>query len=58
MDHQTKKDLFGRPISKINESQLYDKNGQLKEMFRPKVIKYNALEKPMIKLKDKKEKFM
>lgn len=59
MDQKQKTNVFGRPISTtINENTLYDKNGQLKEIFRPKVIKHNALEKPMIKLKDKKDKFM
>lgn len=58
MDNINKKDLFGRPINTINESPIYEKNGQLKEIFKPKVIKHNKIEKPFIKRKDKKDKFM
>ena len=57
MNNNNKIDLFGRPINTVNESPIYDKNGQLKEMFKPKVIKHNKLEKPFIKSKDKKDKF-
>ncbi len=58
MNQNNQKDLFGRPINKTNQNSLYDNNGQLKEMFKPKVIKHNRLEKPMIKSKEKSEKFM
>lgn len=56
--NNTKKNLFGHPIDKNCESPIYDKNGQLKEIFKPKTIKQNKLEKPFIKKKDKKDKFM
>jgi hypothetical protein len=58
MDRKEKKDLFGRVANKTTESRIFGKNGELKEIFKPKVIKYNALEKPMIKIKDMKDKFL
>mgnify|MGYP000945683908 CR=1 FL=1 len=58
MNQINQKDLFGRPINQPNQSSLYDNNGQLKEMFKPKEIKHNRLEKQMIKSKEKANKFL
>jgi hypothetical protein len=55
----SKKDVFGRPIINENKNSLYGPDGKLKEIFRPKELpKINQLEKPMIKKKEKKDKFL
>ena len=51
-------DVFGRPVNKQNENLLYGSDGKLKQFLKQKEFKINQLEKPMIKKKDKKDKFL
>jgi len=51
-------DVFGRPVNKQNENLLYGSDGKLKPFLKQKEFKINQLEKPMIKKKDKKDKFL
>ena len=57
MDNKGKPDFFGTDIKKANEQTILNDFGQLKDIFKPKEIKYNRLEKPFERIK-KKDKFM
>lgn len=58
MDNKGKPDFFGTQTKKQNESTILNDFGQLKDMFKSKENKSNKLEKPFIRIKNKKDKFV